>query len=99
VDATQSGGGTRLKVLNALARGIPVVASGLAAQGLDIVPGEHVLVARNEHAMAEAIVGLLSDPVRWKVLSQNGRALIRSRYVAEVAFKPLDETLTRPAQA
>jgi glycosyltransferase involved in cell wall biosynthesis len=99
VDATQSGGGTRLKVLNALARGIPVVASGLAAQGLDIVPGEHVLVARNEHAMSEAIVGLLSDPVRWKVLSQNGRALIRSRYVAEVAFRPLDEALARPAQA
>ena len=62
VDATQSGGGTRLKVLNALARGIPVVASGLAAQGLDIVPGEHVLVARNEHAMAEAIIGLLQRP-------------------------------------
>jgi glycosyltransferase involved in cell wall biosynthesis len=95
VDATQSGGGTRLKVLNALARGIPVVASGLAAQGLDIVPGEHVLVARNEHAMAEAIVSLLHDAARWKILSQNGRALIRSRYVSEVAFRALDEVLAQ----
>ncbi len=99
VDATQSGGGTRLKVLNALARGVPVVASQLAAQGLDIVAGEHVLVARNEHAMAEAILQLLNDPVRWKVLSQNGRALIRSRYVSEVAFRPLDEALSRSAQS
>jgi hypothetical protein len=49
--------------------------------------------------MAEAIIGLLNDPARWKVLSQNGRALIRSRYVSEVAFRPLDEALARPAQA
>jgi len=95
VDATHSGGGTRLKVLNALARGVPVVASWQAAAGLDIVPGEHLIVARNDQAMAEAIAHLMRDPVRWKVLSQNGRALIRARYVAEVAFRALDEVLSK----
>jgi glycosyltransferase involved in cell wall biosynthesis len=95
VDATRSGGGTRLKVLNALARGVPVVASPEAAAGLDIVPGEHLIVARNDQAMAEAIVHLMRDPVRWKILSQNGRALVRARYVSEVAFRALDEALSR----
>jgi glycosyltransferase involved in cell wall biosynthesis len=95
VDATRSGGGTRLKVLNALARGVPVVASPQAAAGLDIVPGEHLIVARNDQAMAEAIAHLLRDPVRWKILSENGRALIRARYVSEVAFRALDEALSK----
>ena len=94
VDATRSGGGTRLKVLNALARGIPVVASQQAAQGLDIVPGEHLIVARNDHSMADAVVDLLQNSARWKVLSQNGRALVRARYVAEAAFKALDDALS-----
>lgn len=93
VDATQSGGGTRLKVLNALARGVPVVASQYAAQGLDIVPGEHLIVARGPDQMADAVVHLLSDAVRWKVLSQNARALVRARYVAEAAFRGLDSVL------
>jgi glycosyltransferase involved in cell wall biosynthesis len=100
VDATRSGGGTRLKVLNALARGIPVVASQQAAQGLDIVAGEHLIVARNDHAMADAVTTLLRDPARWNVLSENARALIRARYLAEVAFGALDDALARaPAHA
>lgn len=93
-DATQSGGGTRLKLLNALARGLPVVASQFAAQGLDIVPGEHMIVARGPAQMIEAIVHLLNDPVRWKVFSENGRALVRGRYVAEAAYRPLDAVLS-----
>ena len=64
VDATRSGGGTRLKVLNALARGVPVVASEHAAQGLDIVAGEHLIVARNDQAMADAVVDLLQQRAR-----------------------------------
>jgi len=100
VDATRSGGGTRLKVLNAFARGVPVVASSIAAQGLDATPGEHLLVADADAAMADAIVLLLRDRDRWQALSENARALIRDRYVAEVAFRFLDEALARaPAGA
>ena len=66
----------------------------------DIVPGEHLIVARSEQAMAEAIAHLMRDPVRWKILSQNGRALVRARYVAETAFRALDEALAQsPARS
>jgi glycosyltransferase involved in cell wall biosynthesis len=93
VDASRSGGGTRLKVLNAFARGLPVVASPESARGLDVVPGEHLIVARNDQAMADAVVDLLQNGTRWKVLSQNGRALVRARYVAEAAYRNLDRVL------
>jgi len=93
VDATRSGGGTRLKVLNALARGVPVVASTLAAQGLDVVAGEHLLVAGGDTEMVDAIELLLRDANRWRALSQTARAFVRSRYLAEIAYRPLDEAL------
>ena len=100
VDATRSGGGTRLKILNALARGIPVVASGIAAQGLEVIPSEHLLVAEADGEMSDAIALLLRDPDRCRSLSENARALVRARYVAEVAFRPLDDALARaPAGA
>lgn len=98
IDSSRSGGGTRLKILNSLARGIPVVASQEAARGLDIVPGEHLMVARNEHGFVDGVVTLLNDAARWRILSENGRALVRARYVPESAFTALDEVLARAPQ-
>ncbi len=95
IDATRSGGGTRLKVLNAFARGIPVVATTLAAQGLEVVPGKHLLVADREAEIIDAVVLLLRDGDRWQAISESARTLVRKRYVAEIAYRPLDEALAR----
>jgi glycosyltransferase involved in cell wall biosynthesis len=94
VEASRSGGGTRLKVLNALARGLPVVASPEGAEGLNLVTGEHLLVADDPQSMAEAVVRLMVDAELWRSLSENGRALVRRRYLAETAYRPLDEVLS-----
>jgi glycosyltransferase involved in cell wall biosynthesis len=94
VEASPTGGGTRLKVLNALARGLPVVTSPEGAEGLDAVAGEHLLVAGDAQSMAEAVCRLVADDGLWQVLSENGRALVRSRYLAEVAYGVLDEVLS-----
>ncbi len=94
LEASRSGGGTRLKVLNALARGLPVVASPEGAAGLDTVPGEHLLVAHDAGSMVEAVSRLMADDGLWRALSENGRALVRSRYLAEAAYGPLDELLS-----
>jgi len=99
VDATRSGGGTRLKVLNAFARGIPVVATSRAAEGLGVTSGEHLLVADKEAEFVHAVVSLLNDRDRWQALSENARALVRARYVAEIAYRPLDEAVARIALA
>jgi glycosyltransferase involved in cell wall biosynthesis len=94
VEATRSGGGTKLKALNALARGLPTVCSPQAAEGIEATSGEHLLIAPDDESMADAIVRLINDPALWQTLSENGRALVRSRYVAEVAYLPLDEVLS-----
>ena len=94
VEASRSGGGTRLKVLNALARGLPVVASPEGAGGLDVVPGQHLFVESDPESMAEAVARLMCDEEVWRLLSENGRALIRRRYQAEAAYRPLDEVLS-----
>jgi glycosyltransferase involved in cell wall biosynthesis len=94
IEASRSGGGTRLKVLNALARGLPVVASPEGAEGLELVAGEHLLVASDAESTAEAVRRLLSEDGLWRTLSENGRALVRSHYLAEAAYGPLDEVLS-----
>jgi len=100
VEATTTGGGTKLKVLNALARGLPVVASPEAAEGLDVSDGENILIARGDVAMAECVLRLLGDETLWQRLSTGGRSLVREQYVADVAFAALEEALsgvpTRP---
>jgi glycosyltransferase involved in cell wall biosynthesis len=98
VDVGLGGSGTRVKVLNALARGLPVVATSDAADGLDVVPGEHLLVADDTRAVVAALVRVLTDDATWHALSERGRELVRSRYVPDVAFAVLDEALVAPSE-
>ncbi len=94
IETTRSGGGTKLKILNALARGLPVATTPEAAEGLDVIPGEHLLTSSDPSALADSVSRLMSDGDLWQRLSQTGRALIRERYMAEQAFTPLDEALS-----
>jgi glycosyltransferase involved in cell wall biosynthesis len=93
VEATTSGGGTKLKILNAMARGLPVVASQEAVEGLSTLHGDNVLTGSGDASIASAIINVLGDRALWERLSSGGRALIRDKYLAEVAFAPLDDAL------
>lgn len=93
VDLGLGGAGTRVKLLNALARGLPAVASGDAAEGLEVARGEHLLVADTPTEAVAALVRVLTDDDVWRNLSRRGRELIRARYVPEVAFGSLDDAL------
>ncbi len=74
------GGGSRLKLLEALALERPVVATGLAAEGLELEPGVHYLRADDPEAFAQAVLSLLGDPQRARALGRAGRALVEARY-------------------
>jgi len=76
----RQGGGTRLKILEAMALGTPVVATSKGAEGLDVVDGEHLLIADDPAAFAEAVVRLLRDPALRARLAQNARALVEAHY-------------------
>jgi glycosyltransferase involved in cell wall biosynthesis len=68
------GSGVRIKVLEALAAGKAVVASPRAVEGIDVVSGEHLLVADGDEEFAAAIVELLQDPERRTSLASAARA-------------------------
>ncbi len=67
------GGGMRVKVLEALAAGKAVVASSLAVEGLDVVPGQQVVLAETDEQFAAAIGHLLADPERRAQLAGRAR--------------------------
>src|SRR4051795_12763497 len=58
------GGGTRLKIFEAMAMGKAVVSTTVGAEGLPVKHGEHVMLADEPAAFADAVVALLRDPVR-----------------------------------
>lgn len=95
VDVGVGGSGTKVKVLNALARGLPVVTGADGAAGLEVSSGEHLLVADDREGMVASLEFVIQENAAWTTLSRNGRDLVRRRYVPEVAFRALDEALGR----
>jgi len=69
-----TGGGIRIKVMDALALGKPLVATPLAVEGMDVVHGRDLLLARTDERFADSIVSLLSDTSLRKNLSASARA-------------------------
>jgi glycosyltransferase involved in cell wall biosynthesis len=74
------GGGTRLKIFEALAMGKAVVSTTVGAEGLPLTPGTHFLQEDDPAGFAEAVVALLRDPVRRRALGSAGRRLVEERY-------------------
>ena len=76
----RSGGGTRLKILEAMAAGVPVVSTRIGAEGLAVTDGEHLLLADDEPALAAAVQRVLGDVALQQRLSAAARALVETRY-------------------
>lgn len=74
------GGGTRLKIFEALAMGKAVVSTTIGAEGLPLTHGEHFLQADDPAAFARAVVLLLHDPALRRRLGVAGRRLVEERY-------------------
>ena len=80
VVSLRAGGGTRLKILEAMALGRPVVSTSIGCEGLDVVDGEHLLIADTPTQFAEKTTRLLHDPGLYQRLSTNGRKLVENHY-------------------
>ena len=74
------GGGTRLKIFEALAMGKAVVSTSIGAEGLPVSPGEHVELADDPAEFARAVARLLQQPDERRRLGQAGRRLVEDRY-------------------
>lgn len=74
------GSGTRLKILEAMAAGVPVVSTALGAEGLEAVDGVHMLIGNSPREFAAALVRLLRDPALAASLVDAGKKLVIGRY-------------------
>ncbi|MFN2577916.1 MAG: glycosyltransferase [Pyrinomonadaceae bacterium] len=74
------GGGSRLKILEAMATGVPVVSTVLGAEGLNVRDGENIVLVDAPQAMAAALIGLVDNRELQKRLIAGGDALVGERY-------------------
>jgi glycosyltransferase involved in cell wall biosynthesis len=84
------GGGVRLKVVQAMAMGVPVVATPAGVAGLDLADGDHYLRGETGPALADQIVRLLRDPPLRQRLATNGRDRATASYDWRVILPGLD---------
>jgi sugar transferase (PEP-CTERM/EpsH1 system associated) len=73
------GGGTRLKIYEAMAMGVPVVSTGIGAEGLPLRDGEEILIADTADSQANAIVGLLRDRDRAERMAEQAQRFVREQ--------------------
>jgi polysaccharide biosynthesis protein PslH len=83
------GGGTRLKVLDAMAQGKALVATGLGAEGIEVEHGRHLVIADTASDFAERVVDLLRDPGRRQALGAAARQRVEERYAWPVIGRRL----------
>ena len=84
------GGGTRFKVLEAMAMAKPIVSTTIGAEGIDVVHDKHLLLADTPEAIARNIGRVLDDPELAKRLGREGRALVHDRYSWDAAARKME---------
>jgi glycosyltransferase involved in cell wall biosynthesis len=84
------GGGTRIKILEALAMAKPVISTSIGAEGLEIEDERHFLLANTPEEFAARIHALFADPEQQLRLGRNGRALVEELYGWDAAAKKLE---------
>ena len=87
------GGGTRLKILEAMALGRPVVATSKGAEGLEVTHGYDILIADDPATFADCILRLLADPSLRERLAQAARQTVEEKYDWRIIGRRLDALL------
>lgn len=99
VVSLRQGGGTRLKILEAMALGTPVISTRKGAEGIDAKDGEHLLLADTSTELAAAVTRLfMEDGLRTRLALQ-ARALVESQYDWQVIGARLSQVLEAAKQS
>jgi sugar transferase (PEP-CTERM/EpsH1 system associated) len=89
------GGGTRLKIFEAMAMGKAVVSTTIGAEGLPVAPGENILIADDPEAFASAVVALLRDPGMRTRIGSEARRLVVEQYDWSAVAADFERALRR----
>lgn len=87
----RSGGGTRLKILEAFSAGLPVVSTSLGLEGIDAKAGEHVFVGDTARDFVVAVCTLIENRHLAKSIAEKARSLVEQRYSWEVVCNQLNK--------
>lgn len=85
------GGGTRLKILGAMAAGVPVVTTTIGMEGIEAKDGQEVLIRDTAQGMAEAVKKLLTQKNFYEKIVINARKLVEKKYHWQEISKKLDK--------
>jgi glycosyltransferase involved in cell wall biosynthesis len=91
----RSGGGMRVRILEAFAYGMPVLTTTAGLEGIDAANNTDVIVRDTPEDLAQAVCDLLKDPTQQEILAQNGRKLAEEKYHWKVALRMLDQVYER----
>jgi glycosyltransferase involved in cell wall biosynthesis len=91
------GGGSRLKILEALASGVPVVSTRVGAEGLHLEAGHHLTVVEDIDALAPALVEAVQSPEVVREQAEAGRGRVLERYDWDVLAERLEQVWLRQA--
>jgi glycosyltransferase involved in cell wall biosynthesis len=86
----RAGSGQLLKILEAMASGVPVVATPLAAAAFDFASERELLVAEEPAEFASAVTRLLEDPAEAKAIARRARQAVEERYRWERSVDDLE---------
>ena len=82
-----SGSGIRIKILEGMALGIPIISTSKGAKGIAYKNGENILIADDELSFYNSIIKLYSDPILFKKISNGGKELIKNKFSSEIVIE------------
>lgn len=87
------GSGIKVKVLNAMYRGIPTITTSIGIEGLEVTNGEHLLYSDSADRWVEDIIKLMSQKISWTNINQNSRNLVKDQYTWKHLLSDHDKRL------
>jgi sugar transferase (PEP-CTERM/EpsH1 system associated) len=89
------GAGTKLKILESMAMGIPIVSTKVGCQGIKAVAGEHLYIRDDNESFAQGIIDLLKDQEKISQMSEKARKFVVEKYSWEKIILDIERRLTR----
>lgn len=76
-----AGSGIRIKIIEGLAEGLPIISTKIGAQGIPGTPGENILLAKSEEEFAESILLLANNPEKCRAIGKNAALLATENFM------------------
>jgi glycosyltransferase involved in cell wall biosynthesis len=90
-----NGSGTRLKILEAMNFGLPVISTSIGAEGIDCTDGKDIVIANKEIEFAEKLIELLSNEGKQVIMSKAGKDLVKKKYDWNIIGRTMYDFINR----